>query len=196
MISSELPESWKDSIPSVTTILRAVGLAPTFNGVPAHVLERKRQLGQALHRAIQYDIEGTLDETSLHPDIAGGFAAYRAVRASGFLIDRAEVELIDPIWRVCGHPDGLGTAPRGAPIIVDWKMTESLDLDAVAYQLAAYRWLTRQVLKEDRLPYAIELHADSTFRIHSLDKRIKELGAEQIFQAAILVFHAQQRRRS
>jgi hypothetical protein len=182
-------------IPSVTRILKAVGLAPSFNGVPLAVLERKRRLGQALHRAIQYDIEGALDEASVHPDIAGGFAAYRVVRASGFQIERAEVELIEPAWRVCGHPDGLGTAPRGALSVVDWKFSESLDLDAVAYQLAAYRWLIRQVLKEERQPFAIELHADGTPRVHPLEKRIAELGAEQTFLAGVRIYHAQQRRR-
>ena len=183
-----------DQIPSVTQILRAVGLAPTFNGVPAQVLERKRQLGQALHRAIQYDVEGVLDESSLHPDIAGGFAAYRAVRASGFLIDRAEVEVVDAEWRVMGHPDALGTDPQGAPAIIDWKAVHTIDLDAVAYQVAAYMFLGRRANLGERVPFAIQLLPDGTFRVHRLAKRIAELQAEQVFQAAVLLYHATARR--
>jgi len=118
------------------------------------------------------------------------------VRASGFVIERAEIELIEPAWRVVGHPDGLGLAPRRSLAVVDWKFVESADLDAVAYQLAAYRWLCRQVLQEDRVPFAIELHADATFRVHQLDTRIAELDAEQTFLAGVRVYHAQQRRRS
>lgn len=189
-----------EQFPSVTRILADAGLGPNYNGVPPATLERKRLLGQALHRAIQYDIEGTLDEASLHPDLAGAFRAYHAVRAAGFSPEQAEVELIEPTWRVVGHIDALGLTPAHAPMLIDWKMRESLDLDATAYQLAAYRWLARRCLArpggQDWIPYAVELHVDGAFRLHNLDKRIAELDAERIFLAALTVHHARQRRRS
>lgn len=195
--SSETEIALADSlgqIPSVTEILEAMKLGPNYNGVPAARLERKRLFGQALHRAIQYDVEGALDEATLHPDIIGGFRAYRAVLESGFRVERAEVELIDPQWRVKGHPDALATAPHGAPAIIDWKFAKGYDLDAAAYQLAAYRWLVRQVLGEDRMPYVIELHADGRPNVTALGTRIAELNAEQVFLASVVVYHAQRRR--
>ncbi len=181
-------------VPSVTRILAAMGLGPDYDGVPTGVLERKRRLGQALHAAIQYDVEGTLDEASIHPDIAAPFAAYRAVRASGFRVERAEVELLDVEWRVIGHPDALGADPNGAPALLDWKAVYSLDQDAVAYQLAAYRWLARRSGQGERVTYAIQFTRDGTYRVHRMDTRIADLNAEQIFLAAVLLWHARARK--
>ena len=60
-------------LPRVTEVLRAVGLGPDFSAVPAATLEHARQRGTALHAAIEWHHEGTLDPDSLHPEVRAGF---------------------------------------------------------------------------------------------------------------------------
>jgi hypothetical protein len=48
-------------IPSVTQILKATGASASFDEVPAHLLERKRQIGQAAHAATHFYDEGDFD---------------------------------------------------------------------------------------------------------------------------------------
>jgi len=50
-------------VPSVTGILRAVGLSKDFGGIADFYKER----GQAVHKAIELFLKGTLDETTIDP---------------------------------------------------------------------------------------------------------------------------------
>lgn len=183
-------------IPRVTQIIEAAGLAPNYNGVSPAVLERKRVLGTALHAAIHYDAEGTLDEGSVHPEIADGLALWRQFLAeSGFRVVHSELELVHPRWRFKGHPDAVCVLPNGpGHAVVDLKRVSSVDKEAVALQLAGYRLLVTDVLK---LPVAacaaLQIH-DGRFRY--IDLTAEATAQAQTFLAALVVFRARQRRRS
>lgn len=179
-------------IPSVTQVIEAVGLGANYNGVPPAVLERKRVLGTALHLAIHYDAEGTLDEASVHPEIAESLALWRRFLAeSGFRVLHSEIELIHPQWRFKGHPDVICQTPKGH-VIVDIKRVASVDKSAVAMQLAGYRLLIQDALK---MPVAgcaaLQLHEG---RYQYFDLTAQALAETQTFLAALMVYHARQRR--
>lgn len=181
-------------IPSVTQIIEAVGLGPSYNGVFPAILERKRLLGSALHAAIHYDADGTLDETSIHPEIAEPLVCWRQFLAeSGFRVMHSEVELIHPQWRFKGHPDAVCVRPDGYHAILDLKYVSSLDKGAVALQLAGYRLLVTEVLK---LPVAscaaLQIHGG---RYSYVDLTALAAAETPTFLAALTVVHARQRRR-
>lgn len=175
------------TLPSVTTILTRVGLAPDFRFVPEDTLERARVRGKALHRAIYLLDKGTLDRRGLHPDLVGGLAAYEAfVAQTGHQAIASEIELIHPRWRFCGHPDRIGVHRGSQRAIFDWKMTRSYDARYVPIQLAAYRMLWNATHKEEPVELCIGVHLrrDGTFGLHEL----ADPEAEQKFMAALIVY--------
>lgn len=182
-------------IPSVTEILEATGLGPNYNGVPPAILERKRLLGTALHLAVHYDTEGTLDEASVHPEIAESLGLWRQfLMESGFRVIHSELELIHPQWRFKGHPDVVCAMPKGGHAIVDLKRVASVDKPAVALQLSGYQLLVQDVLK---LPVAacaaLQIHEG---QYHYVDLTALAAAGTQTFLAALLVFQARHRRRT
>lgn len=178
--------------PSVTQILRAVGLALDYDRVPAHILEHAQQRGTALHRAIQYHAEGRLELASLHPEIQPGFQAYlRFVEHTGHVPIASEVELIHPAWQFIGHPDRIGwLGPER--VVIDFKYVETVDLAGTALQVAAYALLWNAVHPTEPVTrrYTLQLRRNGTYRLHPLE----DPHAEQIFLAALVVFQARERR--
>jgi len=59
---------WLDGlreVPSVSEVLKQARVTADLSKIPPKVLERKRNIGTALHKAAEYLIEGTLDRESL-----------------------------------------------------------------------------------------------------------------------------------
>ena len=178
-------------VPSVTQILSAVGLSEDYSRVPPATLEIARLRGTALHAAIQWHHEGTLNEASLHPEVAPGFSGYLK-----FLTDSrhepivSEAELVHPTWRYVGHPDRIGWIGKDR-VLIDFKYMESLNLDPVARQLAGYR-LAWNVLHPTELLtrcYALQLKRDGTYRSHEITQP-RWSQDDQVFLAACVVFRA------
>ncbi len=99
-------------IPSVTQIL-----APfkSFDGIPEAILNHKREVGTAVHYACELDVLGTLDEATVHEEVAGYLAGFRLWRAQGgFEIVETESYVHHPRLRYAGQLDliGLRTAQR------------------------------------------------------------------------------------
>ena len=182
------------SLPSVTQILRAVGLSSTYAGVPKEVLEHARLRGQGLHLAIQYHHEGTLDAESLHPEIQPGFRAYLDFLAdTGHRAMVSEPELIHPAWQYIGHPDRVGWLGKDR-VILDWKHVAKVDLKAGRLQLAAYRMAWNALHPTEPVSRCFLVHlatnSDGKARLHD----VTDPGADQIFLAALVVFRELQRR--
>lgn len=179
-------------LPSVTEVLRAAGLTRDFKGVPAHLLEHAQLRGQALHQAIQWHHEGTLDQATLHPEIEPGFRAYQR-----FLVEMhhkpiaSEIELVHPTWNFIGHLDRVGWLGPSR-VIIDFKYTETPDLVGAAYQIAAYRMLWAACRPQEPISagYVLQLTLAGRYQPHLLE----EAQAEQVFLAALVVFRARQRR--
>lgn len=128
------------AVPSVTQILKATGISPRFGGVPPELLERKRLLGIALHRALHFLQEGDLDPASIDPELQPYLAAHQL-----FLKDRAfkteKIELLlCPSLR--GLPYGMRADVTGVmenmPWLIDWKTTEGSPVESWPIQTAAY----------------------------------------------------------
>jgi len=184
------------SYPRVSAILSDLGFASGWG--TAYHLER----GTALHLAINMDLRGRLDEDSVHPAVAPGFAAWRRFReqARPELI-MAECELRDPLWRFQGHPDLIARI-NGMATLIDYKYTESPDLPYCRLQLAAYAHLweafTRSVpdLAYPSLSaaFVLQLTPSGRFQLHPLTLT-DLIEPRQDFLAAVRVWHALQARR-
>lgn len=176
------------TLPRVTEILRAVGLAKTYPDTPGMVYARER--GRALHRAIELHAQGILDEQSVHPAIRPGFEAYLRFRESAPEPPWVtELALEHQALGYQGHLDSVGPV-RGIPAVVDWKWSDG-DLFAARYQLAAYGllWAANDTRPVERR-YAVILGSGRP-EIHDLT----DAYAETVFTAAVVVYRAREGRR-
>lgn len=179
--------------PSVTEVLGAVGLGWNLNGIPAATLEYARMRGKALHQAVQWDHEGVLDESSLHPDVEPGFRAYQRFRKETHYEPLlSEVEIIEPTWKYLSHIDQIGRWNRDPRhvrrVLLDWKYTDSPDLLAASYQLAGYvrAWTATHPQEPIDQVLVLQLKHDGTYRVHQVDAK----KYDQVFLAALIVFRA------
>lgn len=78
--------------PGVTEILRPL---QDFSGVDPTVLKRAQDFGIALHKACELDANGTLDESTLDPQLAPWLEQFRAF-------------LYDTRWKVLGTEEMVG----------------------------------------------------------------------------------------
>ena len=181
--------------PSVTEILKAVGLAPDFTMVRPEILAWASARGTALHRAIELQTKGTLDTDSLHPEIAGALTGYmKFVQDSGHEAVASEIELIDDKqWGICGHPDRVGTIRSvDGLVLLDWKLTSTFDANYVRHQTAGYAHLWDTLHPDQPIARCFGLHLkkDGTYRLHDTT----DAEARQAFIAAIIVYKAQRRK--
>ena len=79
-------------IPSVTTIISAVGLYE-FDYVSSETLEVAAERGTIIHRCIEWYEQGQLDESSIDPELVGYFESYLKMKEAGLLPARpVEIE--------------------------------------------------------------------------------------------------------
>jgi len=176
----------EEVLPSVTTVLRQFY---DFSMVAPDVLERKRQIGVAVHKAIELDLAGDLDDASLAPDWAGYFGAWRKFMRETGLTDAdfgaIERPLHHPTYKFAGTPD-LTLCLDRAWGVLDMKTTYDLH-PAVALQTAAYRELENANVKngEHKIErrYALRLRENGTYRLDEF----KDRGDWGVFLAALTV---------
>lgn len=178
---------WMDQIvPSVTQILKPFY---DFSMVDPGVLEHKRRIGVAVHAAIQFDIEGDLDQQSIADEWRGYFRAWKAFVADTGLTDAdigaAEKPQYHKTYGFAGTPDiPLCLDKRWA--VLDLK-TAATAHPAWALQTAAYKELInintpKGLLKiEDR--YTLRLKENGTY---SLDQH-KDANDWQTFLSLLTV---------
>lgn len=175
------------TLPRVTAVLEALGLGPDLSMVPPAVLELARQRGTAVHRAIEAITYGYLD--GVDPAIAGYLDAYRRfVAESGYQPQYAEVEVRHDVWRYVGHPDSIGFLGVHR-VLLDFKTG---DATGVEYQLAAYVMAWNHERPHERITAAgvVELRADGSYRYREVELD----AALQVWQAAVIVYHAREGR--
>lgn len=181
-----------NGLPSVSEIIRAVGLTADYSSIPTAYREIAMARGKALHAAIEMDAEGTLDDASVHEAIRAPLEAYRRFcKDVEHAIESTELELVDDRLGFCGHLDRVGTI-RGQRAIIDWKLSDRPDLEGARYQLAGYHILDSWCTKPAESPqwYVVALRKDGTYRLHDLT----DLGVTRVFEAALVVYQAIQRR--
>lgn len=139
-------------LPSVTTVLKGVGL------IDSHASEWHMQRGTAAHMGIELYERGTLDETSLDPELVPYLAAWKAFKAeTGLVVEEMERIIGHPVYRYAGRVDGIGTL-AGKAVLFDLK-TGAFQKWWVL-QSAAYNLITKCARQ-----ISIELRDDGTWSI-------------------------------
>lgn len=157
-------------VPSVTQTLAALN---NFDDVPPAILERKRQIGTAVHAAIHLEMLGHLDHDSVDPQAQGYFDAWRRFRDENrfepVLIEhRVTSDELGERYRYAGTLDEWGLL--GAyPALIDWKTSLQVNTHAVGSQLAGYlKALVRMnsvgaALSDRR--FALKLSSDGKYKL-------------------------------
>jgi len=110
-------------VPSVTQVLHSARLAADYSMVPPDVLERKRIIGQYVHKATQYLDEGCLDLETVDPELQPYLAAYqRFLEESGFRPQLIEHRLVSRVAGVlCGGTVDRVGSMNGRLWLIDLK---------------------------------------------------------------------------
>ena len=125
--------------------------------------EWARHRGSTVHKALEYKVQGILDEESIDPKIQGYLDAYhRFVDEAGFECLEVERSVWSPTHRFAGTLDQFGTLKGDYTAIVDTK-TGALQWQT-ATQLTGYDDARSQNGDEhaDRL-VGLQLNADGTY---------------------------------
>jgi len=166
-------------LPSVTTALKSAGLID-YSMIPQDVLQNASARGTAVHMALQFLDEETLDLEALDFDLVGYVIAYQQFcQDTGFVPAMIEQRVWSPQWRYAGTLDRTGT--MGADLAcLDFKT--GLVMPAHALQLAAYTMCLPDPRRFRRI--ALKLNGDGTYRVHEFPG--KELRQDfDVFLAAL-----------
>lgn len=126
-------------VDSVTQILKAV-YPNVYSGISPQVLDRKARLGTAVHKVVEFELQGRLDYATIHPEVRPYFESWLLwwndlVAPTGFEI---ETRFYVPALDYTGTRDFNGTI-NGHQWIIDWKCTAS-EVGTHRLQLAGYSW--------------------------------------------------------
>ena len=173
-------------VPSVTQVLHSAGVSADYSMISSEILERKRTIGEYVHRATQYLDEGCLDLESIDPEIQGYLGAYeKFIRESGFRAQLIEHRLVDRInGTLCGGTIDRTGAMAGKLWIIDLKCIDRL-YPAFALQTAGYELLLPKPItppfKYDRA--VLQLKRDGSYKFTSYNSR----ADLEVFRAALAV---------
>ncbi len=121
-------------VPNVTRVLAPLS---DFSMVNAKVLETARQKGTAVHKMVEFDCRGDLDEDTLPDWMRPVLVQWRKfVSESGFQMLVSEHRVFHPHYKYAGTLDLLGTMKNYA-CIIDVKRSFAAG-PAIGLQLAAY----------------------------------------------------------
>lgn len=173
-------------MPSVTTVMREAGILQPLP-VDDATLEFALARGRALHRAVELDDAGQLDEATVDPSIVGRLEAYRRFRADTlFRPEHSEVRLAHSAYQYAGTADLVGFV-GGERAIIDIKAAPRFE-PSTAVQTEAYRQAFFFTFSVKALrTYSLNLRDDGTYRLTRLDERYPTAG--EIFLAALSIYH-------
>jgi hypothetical protein len=177
-------------VPSVTQILKAVGVAVDFDELRASsarlgaAIDLKREIGTALHADAHAFDDDDLDWSTVDPRVEPYVRAWATFRENTRLVPvTRERRVFHPTLGYAGTLDGIFEQPNGRLVLADIK-TGDPTASGCAYQtaayLAAYRWGV-QLTPERRVPYRI-------FPYEAFDDFAK-------FQSFVTTYHCQAARR-
>ncbi len=156
-------------LPSVTQVLRAVGISPDYGSVPEEILRKKAERGSFVHREIEDFVRnGTIGFT---PEF-GEF-----VKEFGNGCSEPESEVMVSDGRIAGTAD-LIFERDGKPTIADFKTTATLHRDSVAWQLSLYAYLSGREIERGEAWH----FSPSGLRVYEVILKTKE-ECENLIQA-------------
>lgn len=148
-------------VPGVTRVL---GQLYDFSGINDGVLEHKRQIGEALHMAIELDLMDDLQVDSLDLEVVGYFEGWiRFRRETRFECLFSEKQVASTKYRYAGTLDLVGRIDR-VESVIDGKTTAALH-PAVALQTAAYQNAACEMglVRATARRYALRLKPDGSY---------------------------------
>lgn len=124
-------------VPGVTSVLAPL---MDFSMIPANALEVSRQKGVAVHKMIELDCCGDLDEDTLPEWMQPVLPKWRAFRDdAGFEVIHSEYRVFHPMYRYAGTLDLFGKMQHaGKFAFIDAKRSFFAG-EVTGLQLAAYR---------------------------------------------------------
>jgi hypothetical protein len=151
-------------VPGVSQVLQGLGFIDT-----TWMSEFGRDRGHAAHKAILYYDEGTLDHSTLDPEIEPRLAAWVKFKQDmGWVSRIKETPMFHPVYNFAGTPDDIGTHQLADMnfCIVDIKTGQAMPYHAL--QLALYASLLSALVDVD--PASVErigvhLKADASYKI-------------------------------
>lgn len=172
-------------VPSVTQV---IGEANDLSMVPRETLDRKTEIGVALHSALSLYWRDDLDPDSVDPTVRpylDGIIDWidRAVTMDGFVIHGFETPLYSPRFGFAGTPDFWGEYRDGF-LVADPKTVAGKIGPHVGLQLAAYRQLLVEAFGEQwRAAHMYALHLDPDGRCKPV--AMTEPAAWSVFAGAL-----------
>ena len=157
---------------AVVNVTRVTDSLDCYFGVPANILERKADIGDAVHYACELYDQGELDTTSLPDEIKGYVTAWIDLRvATGFAPSHVEQRVFSSKYQFAGTLDrvgyfsGLKRVKPADACLLDIKMTATL-MPAAGPQTAAYAAAFEEIygIKIKRR-YVAQLKPDGTYRL-------------------------------
>lgn len=158
-------------IPNVTKITDALS---SYAGIPLDVLQRKAEIGDAVHFATELDDANDLDDASLPEEIKGYVDGWRKFkRDTGWVTEASEVRVFSKVYRYAGTLDVVGYFDRlkgikpHVPAIVDKKCTFMI-MPSVGPQLAAYTHAYNEMKFGPKVSrrFAVQLRHGGDYRLH------------------------------
>jgi hypothetical protein len=140
--------------PSVTQVLKSVGLGVDYSKVNPSVLEWKRTLGEQLHKAIELDILDDLGgcDPIVKPYLDGWRELRDTLKIKPFA---AEEPLFSARYGYCGKPDLLAEYNGNQIGIFDYKSSCQIEIVTVGAQLSGYEVAYREW---DNLPDTVKIN--------------------------------------
>lgn len=163
-------------VPNVTLIIQPYS---GYAGFDTTAMETARQKGKHVHKMIELDIAGTLDEDTLPEWMKPVLPEWRRfVADTGFHAMLSERRVYHPMFRYAGTLDLFGTMRKG-PALIDIKRS-FLAGHATGMQTAAY---LEALLKDPTTPdevlasmvrasvkrFALRLREDGSYRMQEYD---------------------------
>lgn len=175
----------------VTSILKPLSEL-AYRGVDAGVMERARQLGVAVHKVIELEIKGTLDEDELDDQLRPYLASFRNFRRlSGFVPILSESMVHSLRYRYAGTLDIFGIL-NGEASLIDAKRVVKVQR-VTGPQTAGYEIALRECMptfvdaavsgpSPGRINrYALQLTTDGKYSLHPF----KNPNDQRVFLSAL-----------
>ena len=157
-------------LPNVT---RITNMMSSYAGVPDSVLEKKAEIGDAVHWATELDDENDLDYFGLPDELRGYVDAWRLFKKqNGWVTELSEQRVYSKRYQFAGTLDCIGHFESMKSIrpsvvaLVDKKTTYDI-LPAVGPQVAAYAEAWNESHKPKvRRRFAVQLKRDGRYNLH------------------------------
>lgn len=162
-------------VPGVSTILKAVSTG-AYAGVDPEVMARAAALGTAVHKVIELDVRGVLDEDTLDPQLVPYLVQWRQfLQQSGFQPLVSEHRVASRRYGFAGTLDLFGIL-NGRKALIDAKRVAQVmpatGPQTAGYETALREWSTELVGFDDPVDrYALQLVPSGTWRLHPLKDR-------------------------